>query len=380
MSTNSLHLLPHAALVIRLEGGKVAESGRFSDLSIRGKSAISSSIPKKDEQIEKNQVKAVELSTELKKQDTEQEEEVTGSVGLKTYGKWIKAQGTALFIWLLVGAATNAASGIGLQLLVQAWSSANEMELGKNREAFTVGSVLLALSTGGFGGAAFWMFLGPMTQNAGRSLHREQLDGLMKTSVSYFESGSTGHILNNFSQILFLIDFELPLAALNFIFNIFYLLAQTIVIVIPAPYLLIVFFFIAFIYIALQRLYIPSSRALRRLELNSKSPLYSTFSECTTVQGLTTIRASRSELKFGSQNYELINASQRPFYYLWAARRWLLTSLNLLGGVINVFLVLIVVLLRNSSSVGVLGVSLLSASQIGGMLNRVMIAYSGGLS
>lgn len=146
MSTNSLHLLPHAALVIRLESGKVAESGRFSDLSIRGKSAISSSIPKKDEQIEQNQVKAVELNPELKKQDSEQDEEVTGSVGLKTYGKWIKAQGTLLFVLLNLGAALNAASGIGLQLLVQAWSSANEMELGRHRDAFMAASVFLALA------------------------------------------------------------------------------------------------------------------------------------------------------------------------------------------------------------------------------------------
>lgn len=119
------------------------------------------------------------------------------------------------------------------------------------------------------------------------------------------------------------------------------------------------------------------SRTLRRLELNQKSPLYSTFAECTTVQGLSTLRASLSEEQFSTMNYKLINASQKPFYYLWAARRWLMTSLNLLGMVVNVALVLIVVLLRNNSSVGLLGVALVSATQIGGSLNRLMIAYSG---
>lgn len=41
MATNAVHLLHHAQLIIRIDAGKIAEQGRYEELSFHGKLFIS---------------------------------------------------------------------------------------------------------------------------------------------------------------------------------------------------------------------------------------------------------------------------------------------------------------------------------------------------
>lgn len=142
------------------------------------------------------------------------------------------------------------------------------------------------------------------------------------------------------------------------------------------PYLLIVVVGVGCVYVLVQRLYAPVSRQLRRLEMATKSPLYSLFSETSKPAGLATVRALRRQQKFIDTNTARLNRSQQPYYTLQAVRRWLLTSLNLLALIINVSLVAIVVIVRKSSAIGVLGAGLISASQLSIVLNQVLVAFT----
>jgi len=113
---------------------------------------------------------------------------------------------------------------------------------------------------------------------------------------------------------------------------------------------------------------------LRRLESSLKSPLYTLFGESASSGGLATIRALGKQNDFVLLNEEMIDASQRPYYFLQAVRRWLMVNLNLLAMVVNVSLVLIVVLLRNNPSIGILGVSLVTASSLSQQMNQALTA------
>lgn len=236
MATNSVHLLPLGELVIRLEGGKIAESGKFSDLSMKGKDTILKPTPQKTEY--RNQL-VTDVQLDTKPQNNDNQEATARGVGWKIYKNWIQVSGTPLFVILCFCTALSSCGTVGLQLLLQAWATINEESITNCRDSFFAGTVLVGLSVAMTSGIAFWIFLGPMTFNSGQELHAEELKGLMKASISTFESESVGHILNNFSQILFLIDFELPLAALNVIFNGSFLIANVVVTSIPAPYLLL---------------------------------------------------------------------------------------------------------------------------------------------
>jgi ATP-binding cassette subfamily C (CFTR/MRP) protein 1 len=108
----------------------------------------------------------------------------------------------------------------------------------------------------------------------------------------------------------------------------------------------------------------------------TKSPIYTLFSETSTPSGLATIRGLNRQELFIDMNIGRLNRSQQPYFYLQAIRRWLQTWTNILALIINVALVAIVVLLRNTKSIGVLGAGLVQATQISSLLNQSLISFT----
>jgi len=86
-------------------------------------------------------------------------------------------------------------------------------------------------------------------------------------------------------------------------------------------------FILAAIYL-IQKMYLRTSRQLRFLDLEAKSPLYSQFMEC--LQGLATVRAFRWQNAMETKHRELLDQSQNPFYLLFAVQRWLTLVLDLI--------------------------------------------------
>lgn len=108
----------------------------------------------------------------------------------------------------------------------------------------------------------------------------------------------------------------------------------------------------------IQRFYLRTSRQIRFLDLEAKSPLYSKFVEC--VSGLATIRAFGWQRALQQKNRELLDLSQRPFYLLFAVQRWLTLVLDLVVAAIATLLIVLVVKLRGTMSGGYVGVALLN--------------------
>lgn len=135
-------------------------------------------------------------------------------------------------------------------------------------------------------------------------------------------------------------------------------IGQMVLIAVAAPFAAISFPFIAFVVYFIQRFYLHTSRQLRFLDLEAKSPLYTQFNEI--LEGLATIRA------FGWQDFVVVKAkavldlSQRPFYLLFAAQRWLTVVLDLVVAGVATILIVLVVTLRGQLSSGYVGVALLN--------------------
>jgi ATP-binding cassette subfamily C (CFTR/MRP) protein 1 len=135
-------------------------------------------------------------------------------------------------------------------------------------------------------------------------------------------------------------------------------IAQMALIAVSAPFAAISFPIVGITVYFIQRFYLHTSRQLRFLDLEAKSPLYTQFTE--TLEGLATIRA------FGWQSFveekakELLDRSQRPFYLLFAVQRWLTIVLDLVVAAIATILIVLVVVLRGRLSAGYVGVALLN--------------------
>jgi ABC-type multidrug transport system fused ATPase/permease subunit len=108
----------------------------------------------------------------------------------------------------------------------------------------------------------------------------------------------------------------------------------------------------------IQKYYLRTSRQVRLLDLEAKSPLYSHFIE--SLSGLVTVRAFQWSDAFVEQNLVLLDNSQKPYYLLWCIQRWLALILDLMVTVLAVILMVLIVKLRESVSSGYVGLALLN--------------------
>uniref|UniRef100_A0A1I8HTH2 ATP-binding cassette, sub-family C (CFTR/MRP), member 2 n=1 Tax=Macrostomum lignano TaxID=282301 RepID=A0A1I8HTH2_9PLAT len=82
-----------------------------------------------------------------------------------------------------------------------------------------------------------------------------------------------------------------------------------------------------------SRIFISSSRQLKRLESTAKSPIFSHFSE--TLSGVTTIRAFEQQSNFKRICNDRVNFFNRCYYPNISSNRWLAVRLELVGNLIR---------------------------------------------
>ena len=124
----------------------------------------------------------------------------------------------------------------------------------------------------------------------------------------------------------------------------------------------------------LQKFYLRTSRQMRLLDLEAKSPLYSHF--ISSFSGLTALRAYGWAGLAEHDNLVRLNESQRPFYLLRCVQRWLNMVLNLIVAGLAVLLVGISLRLKESISPGLLGVALTSVMGLGQTLSMLIQSWT----
>ncbi len=112
---------------------------------------------------------------------------------------------------------------------------------------------------------------------------------------------------------------------------------------------------------AIQLYYLRTSRQMRLLDIEAKSPLYTHLTECS--EGMHHIRAFQWEQQYLSKGLELLDRSQKPFYYMYSIQRWLGLVLDLTVAAIGVILVALGLKL-GSTTQAALGLGLLKVLQI----------------
>jgi ATP-binding cassette, subfamily C (CFTR/MRP), member 1 len=108
----------------------------------------------------------------------------------------------------------------------------------------------------------------------------------------------------------------------------------------------------------IQKFYLRTSRQMRLLDLEAKTPLYQHFTE--TLEGVATIRAFGWQKPFDQIALHKLNNSQRPYFLLYCIQRWLSLVLGLLVAAVAIILVALALCIPNKSSGGALGVALTS--------------------
>lgn len=219
-----------------------------------------------------------------------------------------------------------------------------------------------------------WQMIVTMVPLSGNTFHRNLLKTVLDAPMSFFAATDAGITINRFSQDLQLIDMDLPIAALNTFATLVLCIAQIVLIAVGSYYTAVAFPFLFLALWAIQHIYLRTSRQLRFMDLEAKSPLYALFTE--SVTGLATLRAFGWRSAMEDKLHELLDRSQRPYYLLYAVQRWLTLVLDMFVAGIAVLLIVLVTQLRGVLPTGLIGVALVNVILFSQNLKLLMMFWT----
>lgn len=174
-----------------------------------------------------------------------------------------------------------------------------------------------------------WLYQMSVMPTVSMSLHDVFVEKVMSATLSFITSTNSGVLLNRFSQDMTLIGQELPTALYGTVCSACNSIIAILVIASSAQYATICIPISLFMMWVVQHYYLRTSRQVRLLDLESKTPLYAKMSE--TQRGVETIRGLGWQEQTIKKSIQLVDDSQVPYYYMFIIQRWLYVVLALLG-------------------------------------------------
>ncbi|KAJ7590252.1 multidrug resistance-associated ABC transporter [Mycena floridula] len=193
---------------------------------------------------------------------------------------------------------------------------------------------------------------------ASQDLFRKLLVNVVRATFRFHDTTPQGRMLNRFSKDMQTIDVDLPqyLQATGSSLAIFF--ASVVTISVIYPLFLIPASFMGVIYYRIAMGYLHTGRDLRRMDSNTRSPIFSDFQEM--LEGIVTVRAFSAENRFLQAIHQKIDAHTKVWYTLWLTNRWLLWNYEFLGQ-IGVLIAAIFSIYNSSNGAGLAALCISSA-------------------
>jgi len=384
--THGVHFLPQVDQIIVIKDGRISECGTYAELQENsgafaeflqtyasennsGESTQPSDIKRsististETEELEKTKKKPEDENTG-KMIDEERSE--TGRVKFSVFLSYLKSVGPCVSAIAVMFLILMESCTVGIGVCLAYWSSAN-VTTNKQRDLYL--SVY-----GGIGmGQGLFTFCLSLTVTVGtmlasRRLHDKLLTNIMHSPMSFFDTTPLGRIVNRFSKDIDVIDETLPRATSDFLWCFFEVIGMIVAISYATPLYLAVLPPLGVLYFYIQRVYVATSRQLKRIESVSRSPIYSHFLE--TINGTSTIRAFSQQQRFIRDNFDRTDENQVAYYLSISSNRWLAVRLEFLGNCMILFAGLFAVISRHKIMSGLVGMSLTYSLEITGTLN-----------
>ncbi|ORX56536.1 hypothetical protein BCR36DRAFT_580845 [Piromyces finnis] len=393
--THQLHLLPKVDYVIVMKNGCIEEQGEYKDLLIKNgelarllrvsgdnenedyeesldiSANSNSNITKNDFDSDESIVNSMNANANDNKKPVQgiiiQEERSTGSISIKVYNNYIKAGGgyiICIFILLLVGLTQVIKIGSDTWLVYWTEDTLN-MEINDYILIYlfwNIGQTIVIF--------IYYVVMANVGIRASKRVHNNAIDRIMKAPVFFFDSNPLGRIINRFSMDQDSLDNNLFLTLQIFLTSLGSTISTLALMLYASPILGVAVVPLLILYYHIQQMYRHTARELKRLDALRRSPIYDHLSE--TIDGLPTIRSYHEQEHLIKHNQYLINENNRPIHLQITAERWMEVRLELIGS----FLVLLNgcagMLLKDTLSISLLGLSLSYALQLTSNLNTTV--------
>ncbi|KAF7350973.1 hypothetical protein MSAN_01659500 [Mycena sanguinolenta] len=164
---------------------------------------------------------------------------------------------------------------------------------------------------------------------ASRKLFKELLVTVVRATFRFHDTTPQGRMLNRFGKDIETIDSSLASSLQQVNSSLAGFFAALLTVTIVFPVFLFPATFIGWFYYTFAVGYLNTGRDLRRMESNSRSPIFSDFGEL--LHGIVTVRAFSAEKRFLDNLHTRIDLTTKMWYTFWMTNRWLLLNFDFLG-------------------------------------------------
>ncbi|XP_015785719.1 multidrug resistance-associated protein 1 [Tetranychus urticae] len=383
--TNKLDILSKVDSIYVLTNGKISETGTFKEL-MDSKGDFSELVEQftnraaEQEEIEESFNESLDRKESLKESTSsapvdnknkkliEVETAETGKVRWAVYFEYFKMVSVLWFIMIILSLITSNGFSLGSNVWLSSWTSDSD------NANYTLDHTKMRLEVyGALGlGQGIVTFIGSWllvvgTIRASVGFHRDLLYQIFRSPMSFFDTTPTGRIVNRFSKDIDTVDSIIPQNLRSWLLCFFQVLSTFVIISYSTPLFIIALVPICCVYAFIQRIYVASSRQLKRLESVTRSPIYSHFGE--TLNGVSTIRAFDVSDRFIQESADKVDHNLCCYYPNAIANRWLGIRLEFCGNMILLFAALFAVFSRKQLDSGTVGLSVSYALSITATLN-----------
>ncbi|KAJ7653017.1 P-loop containing nucleoside triphosphate hydrolase protein [Mycena rosella] len=372
--THGVHHLPSADKVIVMDAGSITHFGSFEDVRDAGAQFALASTAVDSDAAGKSEGTAKQNATEATVVDEEKEEEEA----------WSAEQASRRGAYAFYAKCTGVLQTSTLLALITAWSSVGLFATAYLSMLASSSGDHLGLWVAGYGGivtlnllfmAITLLFFGyALAGFTAPNIHTAELAGVLASPISWITKNPVGRILNRFSQDIQVADREFPFAFINFAINVLGTIGTFVFITLATPLLAFAVPILAVVGFYSLRFYLVTSKQFRRLELGSKSPLYTLFG--TTVSGLITVRAYRAQGYFRAQNSLFVNESQGALHHRLAGQLFLRVFLLWFQTILACSVAVLTVWLRDTTSAAFLGIALSRLVGLGMSLSHLLTSFA----
>ncbi|KAF9432868.1 hypothetical protein BGZ76_010220 [Entomortierella beljakovae] len=292
------------------------------------------------------------------------EEVQEGDTPVKVYYEFFRLGSTHFRLFLII-LSLSAAQGVMVagDFFLSQWASKSPEEQSKSYYPkifgiYCLATVILTL-------ARSFLFFHSVSESS-KNIFSLMLDSLLKTHIDFFHANPHGRVLNRFSKDMANCDELLPYTFFDAVQIVFMLIGSIIVVCIVNAWIVISIPFLLAGFIFLRQIYIRTSRQVKRIDSQTRSPIYSQLSE--TLDGLTSVRAFGVGERFMGRFIEAQEANGRAFFAYLICARWLGFRLDALSALFLGITAVACVAVRDSQQAALVGLALSYVTQLSGEL------------
>ncbi|KAJ4151482.1 hypothetical protein LMH87_012178 [Akanthomyces muscarius] len=248
------------------------------------------------------------------------------------------------------------------------------IDVDPNNNSYFIGYAAIASCTCVLFALVFASLCNHLTPRAALQLHSQLTSTVVGGTIAFLCAIDKGVLVNRFSQDMSLVVRNLPLAFMRTIYIFWTAVIQTGIVASGASYMVIAIPFIIIAFYLIQGFYLRTSRQMRSLDLEAKSPLYTHFEE--TAAGLLCIRGFGWQAENLKRGFDLLDDSQKAFYYMITIQQWLGLVVGLLIASLGSILVAFALFLSESTSDTAIGLAFLNLILFGQTLEMLIGAWT----